>query len=137
MMSNVIRIDDVKTAEIEIEIGTSGVVLTYEYTDDKMLEEGKGRKELLKRMQNIDTTEEDDQKIIKEMQSTMHEAFDLLFGKGTYDTLFDIYKSSMVLANVFFSVNEAIDAEMKNRNADISAAAKSKKYLKEKKEKAK
>lgn len=134
-MGNVIRIDEPKQAQIEIEIGDSGITLTYTYTDDKLLDEGKGRRELIDKMKNIDTTKEDDTKVIKEMQSSMKEAFDMLFGEGTYEILFDKYQSSMVLANVFFKTNEAIDKEMNERSSDITNAVKSKKYLRDQNEK--
>lgn len=116
----------VQRPEIDFEIGEK-FNYTYIYTDESMRKIEEGRTKILEKVQGYEATD-DDLSSMDDLKELLTEGFDLLFGEGTFDELYEEYGSSITLGNVFVDTYLAVENEIEERGLDTSKKLKSEKY---------
>lgn len=76
---------------------------------------------------------EEDEKALEQARNVLKRAYDLFFGEGAFEKIYELSPSVMICMNYFVQIVEGIESELNKRGLSQSAQEKAKKYLAKKK----
>lgn len=93
------------------------------------------RKEALKAQKEFHSisVNEDDDKALEQAREVLERAYDLFFGKGAFEKIYELSPSIMICMQYFVEIVEGIETELNKRGLSPSAQEKAMKYLAKKK----
>lgn len=122
-----------KQTFIPIEIGDE-LTLKFDLSDEAMLNLEKKVTDVQKSFAKVDENDSDEEAIEK-VKNIIRSAFDEIFGEGTFDKVYAISPSTLIVAEYFMQIAQGLQEEMKERGFITTSQDKVEKYLQHKNEK--
>ena len=122
-----------KQTFIPIEIGDE-LTLKFDLSDEAMLNLKKKVTDVQKSFAEVDENDSDEEAIEK-VKNIIRAAFDEIFGEGTFDKVYAISPSTLIVAEYFMQIAQGLQEEMRDRGFITSPQDKVEKYLQYKSEK--
>ena len=122
-----------KQTFIPIEIGDE-LTLKFDLSDEAMLNLKKKVTDVQKSFAEVDENDSDEEAIEK-VKNIIRTAFDEIFGEGTFDKVYAISPSTLIVAEYFMQIAQGLQEEMRDRGFITSPQDKVEKYLQYKSEK--
>lgn len=119
-----------KQTFIPIEIGDE-LTLKFDLSDEAMLNLEKKVTDVQKSFAEVDEKDSDEEAIEK-VKNIIRAAFDEIFGEGTFDKVYAISPSTLIVAEYFMQIAQGLQEEMRDRGFITSPQDKVEKYLQHK-----
>ena len=119
-----------KQTFIPIEIGDE-LTLKFDLSDEAMLNLKKKVTDVQKSFAEVDENDSDEEAIEK-VKNIIRAAFDEIFGEGTFDKVYAISPSTLIVAEYFMQIAQGLQEEMRDRGFITSPQDKVEKYLQHK-----
>src|SRR5690554_752169 len=119
-----------KQTFIPIEIGDE-LTLKFDLSDEAMLNLEKKMTDVQKSFAEVDENDSDEEAIEK-VKNIIRAAFDEIFGEGTFDKVYAISPSTLIVAEYFMQIAQGLQEEMRDRGFITSPQDKVEKYLQHK-----
>lgn len=119
-----------KQTFIPIEIGDE-LTLKFDLSDEAMLNLEKKVTDVQKSFAEVDENDSDEEAIEK-VKNIIRAAFDEIFGEGTFDKVYAISPSTLIVAEYFMQIAQGLQEEMRDRGFITSPQDKVEKYLQHK-----
>lgn len=112
-----------QTPSIPIEIGD--LKLKFDMTDENIKRLYDSKDEVEKELETIDDSD------FEGMKKVLNKSIDFLLGKGTFDKIYDVSPSVIIIAQYFWQIIEGLEVEIMKK-AGNTQQAKVQKYLQNK-----
>lgn len=118
----------IQTQKSYIPIQLGDLELRFDISDESIKHL---RKKLIEVKDRIEKTQinEGGGEAIKQLKDALKEGFDTIFGNGTFDNVYEISPSVMIVTEYFKQIFDAIFKELEERGLTSSAQEKAQKYL--------
>lgn len=119
-----------KQTFIPIEIGDE-LTLKFDLSDEAMLNLEKKVTDVQRSFAEVDENDSDEEAIEK-VKNIIRSAFDEIFGEGTFDKVYAISPSTLIVAEYFMQIAQGLQKEMRERGFITTSQDKVEKYLQHK-----
>lgn len=119
----------IQTEELYIPVEFGSITLKFPIDDDSLVKLEESWKEVTENIKDKSDTVD-----IEEQKALIRQAYDFLFEEGTFDKVYELVPSTMMLLDYFVEISVGIRDELEERNAKrTSKHEEISKYLKKKK----
>lgn len=122
----------IQTQKTYIPIHLGELTLKFDVSDESLVNLRKKMTDVQNVSKDIKETD-DDAKTIEQVKGVMRKAYDELFGKGTFDKVYEISPSVFIVTQYFMDIAQGLNKELKNRGLINTSHDKAKQYLANKK----
>lgn len=121
---------NIQTQKTYIPIQLGDLELRFDVSDDSLV---KLRSNITKVEENFNKLTEDNEAGIEQVKNILKEVYDNLFGDGTFEQVYEISPSVLIVTEYFLQIANAIRKELNKRGFQTSPHEKAQKYLANKK----
>ena len=122
----------IQTQETYIPVQLGDLELKFDVSDESVSIFRKEALEIQKELELVSVSEEYDE-ALEQTKSVLKKGFDTFFGDGTFEKVYDISPSVVIVMDYFSQITQALEAEIRKMGYNPSAEEKARKYLANKK----
>lgn len=123
---------NIQTQKTYIPVHLGELELQFDLSDDNVL---RFRKEAIRVHEELEdvSASEDINKAMKQAKDALRKGFDVFFGEGTFEKVYELSPSLTILIQYFVQISEAISEKLEEIGYNATAEDKARKYLAKKK----
>lgn len=106
--------------------------LRFDVSDDSVINFRQEALNIKKEMDEIEVSSNQDE-ALEQAKNALKRGFDTFFGEGTFEKVYDISPSVVIVMDYFSQITQALEAEIRKMGYNPSAEEKARKYLANKK----
>src|SRR5699024_7448878 len=106
---------NIKTKQTYIPVQLGDLELKYDLSDDAIARVRKVSKELIQEIENIDEDKLSEEETMIEIKGLLKEAYDILFGEGTFEKVYEMSPSTLIVQEYLVQIAEGVTEELKSR----------------------
>lgn len=122
----------IQTQDTFIPVELGDLTLKFDISDESLINLRRKMEDVQNVAKNIKETSNDEE-VIEQVKSIIGKAYDEVFGKGTYDKVYEVSPSVFITTQYFMEIAQGLNKEMENRGFTVSTHEKAKQYLAKKK----
>ncbi len=118
----------IQTQQTYIPFQLGDLELRFDLKDDSVMKLRKSMVEINEEFKKIDEVK-DEEKANQDLKITLGRIYDEMFGEGTFDKVYAMTPSTLLVLEYFKLISEALFDEMEKRGLTATPQDKAKKYL--------